>query len=52
MAAVIGRAGRDLSPQQAREHIAGYLIYNDWSARDVQLAEMAMGFGPVKGKAG
>src|SRR4051794_2504827 len=50
VAAVIGRAGRDLSPEQAAGHIAGYLIYNDWSARDTQLAEMALGFGPVKGK--
>lgn len=50
VAAVIGRAGRDLSPEQAREHIAGYLIFNDWSARDTQFAEMALGFGPVKGK--
>lgn len=50
VAAVIGRAGRDLTPEQAREHIAGYLIFNDWSARDTQLAEMALGFGPVKGK--
>ncbi|WP_433296197.1 fumarylacetoacetate hydrolase family protein [Pseudonocardia sp. CA-142604] len=50
VAAVIGRAGRDLTPEQAREHIAGYLILNDWSARDTQLAEMALGFGPVKGK--
>lgn len=50
VAAVIGRPGRDLTPEQACEHIAGYLIYNDWSARDTQLAEMALGFGPVKGK--
>src|SRR4051812_18725840 len=50
VAAVIGRAGRDLTPEQAREHIAGYLIFNDWSARDTQFAEMALGFGPVKGK--
>src|SRR3954454_18306058 len=50
VAAVIGRAGRDLAPEQAAGHIAGYLIYNDWSARDVQLAEMGLGFGPVKGK--
>src|SRR4051812_34068998 len=50
VAAVIGRAGRDLAPEQAAGHIAGYLIYNDWSARDTQLAEMALGFGPVKGK--
>jgi 2-keto-4-pentenoate hydratase/2-oxohepta-3-ene-1,7-dioic acid hydratase in catechol pathway len=38
VAAVIGRAGRDLTPEQARDHIAGYLVFNDWSARDTQLA--------------
>jgi 2-keto-4-pentenoate hydratase/2-oxohepta-3-ene-1,7-dioic acid hydratase in catechol pathway len=52
VAAVIGRAGRDLTSEQARDHIAGYLVMNDWTARDTQLAEMALGFGPVKGKDG
>ena len=38
------------SPEQAEEHIAGYLILCDWSARDVQFAEMTQMLGPVKGK--
>jgi 2-keto-4-pentenoate hydratase/2-oxohepta-3-ene-1,7-dioic acid hydratase in catechol pathway len=50
VAAVIGRPGRDLSPEQAREHIVGYTIFNDWSARDLQRAEMTVGLGPAKGK--
>lgn len=50
VAAVIGRAGRDLSPARARDHIAGYLIMNDWSARDLQGREMQVGLGPAKGK--
>ncbi|MFC5907539.1 fumarylacetoacetate hydrolase family protein [Streptacidiphilus monticola] len=50
VAAVIGRAGRDLTPAQAREHIVGYTILNDWSARDLQSAEMTVGLGPCKGK--
>jgi 2-keto-4-pentenoate hydratase/2-oxohepta-3-ene-1,7-dioic acid hydratase in catechol pathway len=50
VAAVIGRAGRDLTPEQAREHIVGYTILNDWSARDLQSAEMRVGLGPCKGK--
>jgi len=50
VAAVIGREGRDLIPEQARDHIAGYTIFNDWSARDLQTAEMAVGLGPCKGK--
>jgi 2-keto-4-pentenoate hydratase/2-oxohepta-3-ene-1,7-dioic acid hydratase in catechol pathway len=50
VAAVIGRAGRDLTPEQARDHIVGYTIMNDWSARDLQRAEMRVGLGPAKGK--
>ncbi|MBV9415985.1 MAG: fumarylacetoacetate hydrolase family protein [Solirubrobacterales bacterium] len=50
VAAVIGRAGRDLTPEQADEHIAGYTIFNDWSARDLQMAEMRLGLGMCKGK--
>jgi 2-keto-4-pentenoate hydratase/2-oxohepta-3-ene-1,7-dioic acid hydratase in catechol pathway len=50
VAAIIGREGRDLSPEQAREHIVGYTILNDWSARDLQSREMQVGLGPAKGK--
>jgi 2-keto-4-pentenoate hydratase/2-oxohepta-3-ene-1,7-dioic acid hydratase in catechol pathway len=50
VAAVIGRAGRDLTPEAARDHIAGYTVLNDWSARDLQSAEMKVGLGPCKGK--
>jgi len=50
VAAVIGRPGRDLTPEQAAEHIAGYTLFNDWSARDLQRAEMALGLGICKGK--
>ena len=50
VAAVIGREGRDLTAEQARDHIAGYTIFNDWSARDLQAVEMAVGLGPCKGK--
>lgn len=50
LAAVVGRAGRDLTPEQAREHIVGYTILNDWSARDLQAREMAVHLGPAKGK--
>ncbi|WP_218938305.1 fumarylacetoacetate hydrolase family protein [Modestobacter altitudinis] len=47
---VIGRDGRDLTPEEAREHIAGYVIVNDWSARDIQAHEMKGGLGPAKSK--
>ncbi|MDQ0935818.1 fumarylacetoacetate hydrolase family protein [Streptomyces turgidiscabies] len=50
VAAVIGEEGRDLTPEQARDHIVGYTIFNDWSARDLQSAEMKVGLGPCKGK--
>ncbi|MER6693053.1 fumarylacetoacetate hydrolase family protein, partial [Streptomyces minutiscleroticus] len=48
--AVIGREGRDLTPERARDHIVGYTVLNDWSARDLQSAEMKVGLGPCKGK--
>ena len=48
--AVIGKNGVDVSPGDALSHIAGFCIFNDWSARDVQFDEMAFGLGPAKGK--
>ncbi|MGP3960972.1 fumarylacetoacetate hydrolase family protein [Nonomuraea sp. 3N208] len=50
VAVVIAREGRDLTPEQARDHIAGYTLFNDWSARDLQSREMQVGLGPCKGK--
>lgn len=50
VAAVIGRAGRDLRASEAEKHIAGYMIMNDWSLRDAQREEMKVGLGPAKGK--
>jgi fumarylacetoacetate (FAA) hydrolase len=40
VAAVIGAEGR----------IGGFTVMNDWSARDLQRAEMRVGLGPAKGK--
>jgi 2-keto-4-pentenoate hydratase/2-oxohepta-3-ene-1,7-dioic acid hydratase in catechol pathway len=40
VAAVVGRDGASLTPEQARDHIFGYTILNDWSARDLQRREM------------
>ena len=50
VAAVIGQDGRNLDPADANAHIAGYTIFNDWSARDLQIAEMRLGLGTCKGK--
>ncbi|MDF2707404.1 MAG: 2-hydroxyhepta-2,4-diene,7-dioate isomerase [Nonomuraea muscovyensis] len=52
IAAVIGPGGRDLTPEQAEEHIVGYTVYNDWSARDLQLREAPLAIGQAKGKDG
>lgn len=38
------------SPAEARQAIGGMVVLNDFSARDIQMAEMASGFGPVKTK--
>jgi 2-keto-4-pentenoate hydratase/2-oxohepta-3-ene-1,7-dioic acid hydratase in catechol pathway len=34
----------------AEGKIAGFTVMNDWSARDLQRAEMRVGLGPAKGK--
>jgi 2-keto-4-pentenoate hydratase/2-oxohepta-3-ene-1,7-dioic acid hydratase in catechol pathway len=49
-AAVIGRAGANLTPDEAEAHIAGYLLFCDWSARDLQAREVRHSLGPVKAK--
>lgn len=36
--------------EEAEKAIGGFLVLNDFSARDVQLAEMRSGFGPQKAK--
>jgi 2-keto-4-pentenoate hydratase/2-oxohepta-3-ene-1,7-dioic acid hydratase in catechol pathway len=38
LAAVIGREGRNIRPEDWKQHVLGYTILNDVSARDVQLA--------------
>jgi 2-keto-4-pentenoate hydratase/2-oxohepta-3-ene-1,7-dioic acid hydratase in catechol pathway len=48
--AVVGRAGADLTPEQAADHILGYTIVNDWSARDLQVHEFKFPMGPSKSK--
>jgi len=50
VACVLGARGRNLSETEAERAIFGYTIMNDWSARDVQRAEMAMRLGPAKSK--
>jgi fumarylacetoacetate (FAA) hydrolase len=50
VAAVIDTPVRDLPPERAEEAIGGYMILNDWSARDLQREETTVRLGPAKGK--
>jgi 2-keto-4-pentenoate hydratase/2-oxohepta-3-ene-1,7-dioic acid hydratase in catechol pathway len=42
--------GANISAAKARDHIFGYTIFNDFSARDAQRIEMEGRLGPAKGK--
>lgn len=46
----IAKDGMNIRAEEAQDYIAGFTIMNDWSARDVQRKEMAVGLGPAKGK--
>lgn len=46
----IGKPGRDISKAKAMQHVFGYTIFNDVTARDAQTAEMGGQLGPAKGK--
>jgi 2-keto-4-pentenoate hydratase/2-oxohepta-3-ene-1,7-dioic acid hydratase in catechol pathway len=48
--AVIGKAGKDVASEHAMEHVFGFTIYNDMTARDLQFEEMRGHLGPAKGK--
>lgn len=50
IACVIGKEGKDISRERAKDYIFGYCIMNDWSARDLQAEEVKVGLGPAKGK--
>ncbi len=49
-AAIIGKRGVDIPVETARDHIFGYTIYNDFSARDEQVRDQQFRMGPSKGK--
>ncbi|MEZ5358308.1 MAG: fumarylacetoacetate hydrolase family protein [Candidatus Zixiibacteriota bacterium] len=49
-AIVIGKGGKNISAAKADEHIAGFTIMNDLSARQLQMEEMKLSLGPAKGK--
>ena len=43
LAVVISKPGKWFSPEEAAEHIGGYVIFNDITARDIQRREMRSG---------
>ena len=49
-AVVIGKKGKNIRAAQADDHIFGYTILNDFSARGLQMEEMKLNLGPAKGK--
>jgi 2-keto-4-pentenoate hydratase/2-oxohepta-3-ene-1,7-dioic acid hydratase in catechol pathway len=50
LACIIGKTGKDITPDKAMDHIFGFAIFNDFSARDAQALEMPASLGPAKGK--
>lgn len=47
---VIGRQGSNLRPEQALDYVFGITLYNDFSGRDLQKNELAIGMGATKSK--
>ncbi len=50
VACVIGKEGKNITRENALDYIEGFMVLNDWSARDVQREEVKVGLGPAKGK--
>jgi len=47
---IVGSEAKNVTAEAAGEHIFGYTIFNDFSARDQQMLDMQGGLGPTKGK--
>jgi 2-keto-4-pentenoate hydratase/2-oxohepta-3-ene-1,7-dioic acid hydratase in catechol pathway len=50
IACIVGRKGVNVTRDSAMEHIFGFTIFNDFSARDTQIVEKRMGMGSSKAK--
>lgn len=50
LGAVLCKPLKNATAEEAEKAIGGFVVFNDFSARDVQLKEMASGFGPMKAK--
>jgi 2-keto-4-pentenoate hydratase/2-oxohepta-3-ene-1,7-dioic acid hydratase in catechol pathway len=48
--AFICKSGADIPRKQAMSHVGGFTVFNDFSARDIQLKEQKGRLGPTKGK--
>ena len=46
----IGKKGKDIKETEAMDHVFGFTVLNDFSARDIQINEMKNWLGPHKGK--
>ncbi len=49
-AVVLNREGMNIDVKDADSYIAGYMVMNDLSARRLQMEEMKLSLGPMKGK--
>lgn len=47
---ILSKDGKNIKAENALDHIFGYTIFNDVSARDIQKKEMSVRLGPAKGK--
>jgi fumarylacetoacetate (FAA) hydrolase len=50
VAIVICKPCKNIKAEEADEYIGGFMIMNDFSARQLQLEEMILNLGPAKGK--
>ncbi|MEP7081817.1 MAG: fumarylacetoacetate hydrolase family protein [Chloroflexota bacterium] len=50
VAALVDTPVRNLDAARGEEAIGGYMVFNDWSARDLQREESTVRLGPAKGK--
>ena len=50
LGAVLCENIKNATSKEAEDAIGGFVVFNDWSARDVQAGEMKCGFGPMKSK--
>src|SRR5438034_10984796 len=46
----LGNGGREIDATKATGHLFGVTIFNDFSARDIQMAAGKIGMGPAPGK--